>query len=223
MYSVDGFYTRKDLSHWEHICEEWIVLGKRYSRMTLGGENPFAYGELANVSMLAGAAWRCGCIALQEFYWDKDNDTGRAGRADLYICNINEDEEYIEAKFDTLSLQARSSQKVIETVMGKARNDALNTKNSRRAIKTVAVAFINIYSKSSDTEEIYDAIESLIDKIWDMNIHGRKLDLLAWNFPEKLWNEKSRSLDGYLTPGIIMLAQRTKQTDKPLEKLPTGG
>ena len=85
MYSVDGFYTRPALSDWQHICEEWIVLGKRYCRMTAARENPFGYGELANVSMLAGAAWRCGYIALQEFQWDKNSETGRSGRADLYL------------------------------------------------------------------------------------------------------------------------------------------
>ena len=219
MYSVDGFYTRGDkLKHWEPICEEWILLGKRYSRMTEDRESAFGYGELPNVSMLAGAAWRCGYIALQEFAWDKNNETGRSGRADLYLSNADYADEYIEAKFDWLSLQSRKPENIINKVMGKARNDALNTKNNRRAIKTTAVSFIGIYTKLSDYDEIYDAIEKQINNLWKMPVHGRKLDLLAWNFPEKLWNESNRHTDSNeLTPGVIMLAQRTKETDEIIE------
>lgn len=218
MHSIDGFYTRVQLQQWEAICEEWILLGKRYSRMTEYGENAFGYGELANVSMLAGAAWRCGYIALQEFSWDKDSSTERSGRADLYLCNSDETEEYIEAKFGWLSLQSRAPEKIINNVMGKARNDALKTKNSRRAIKTIAVSFIGIYTKLSDYDEICDALEEQLEGMWKMDLYGRKLDLLAWNFPEKLLDERSRHPDsGNLTPGVIMLAQRTKETDEMIK------
>ena len=218
MYSIDGFYTRKPLRQWESICEEWILLGKRYSRMTEDRESAFGYGELPNVSMLAGAAWRCGYIALQEFIWEKDSETRRSGRADLYLCDSSETEEYIEAKFSWLSLQSRNPEKVVNDVMAKARNDAFRTKNSRRYVKTVAVSFIGVYTKLSDYDEIYNAIEERIEEIWKMDIHGRKLDLLAWNFPEKLWHENNRHQEtNNLTPGVIMLAQRTKETDEIIE------
>ena len=102
----------------------------------------------------------------------------------------------------------------INEVMGKARNDAIKTKNARRAIKTVAVSFVGIYTKLKDYNEIYGVIESKVEEIWKMDVNGRKLDLLAWNFPEKLWNEYNRHSNGNLTPGIIMLAQRTKENDE---------
>ena len=215
MYSVEGFYTRgTKLSHWEPICEEWILLGKRYSRMTEYGENAFGYGELPNVSMLAGAAWRCGYIALQEFAWDKQKENGRSGRADLYLCNTEYTEEYIEAKFDWLSLQSRDPSGVIDKAMKNALNDAVRTKQSSRHIKTVAVSFIAIYSKLTDYDEIYEALETQIQAIWQMPMNGRKPDLMAWNFPEKLWQEGNRNTETKdLSLGVIMLAQHTKETD----------
>ncbi|PWQ92740.1 hypothetical protein [Leucothrix pacifica] len=186
--------------------------------MTDDGENAFGYGELPNVSMLAGAAWRCGYIALQEFAWDKNKENGRSGRADLYLCSSDYTQEYIEAKFDWLSLQSRNPKSVIEKTTRKALNDAIKTKQKRRHIKTVAVSFIAIYTKLTKYGEIYETLEEQINTIWQMPINGRKPDLLTWNFPEKLWQEDNRDPDTKdLTLGVLMLAQHTKETDTETE------
>ena len=68
MEIIRGFNTKKKLEHWSSICEEWLLINERFSRLTEGGGEAFACKERANIGLLAGAAWKCGRIALEEFH-----------------------------------------------------------------------------------------------------------------------------------------------------------
>ncbi|MBV9468897.1 MAG: hypothetical protein JOZ57_06590 [Abitibacteriaceae bacterium] len=54
------------LMGWETLLEEWVLLIERYCRLA-PGKAPYWYSERSNVGLLAGAAWRCGWISLEEF------------------------------------------------------------------------------------------------------------------------------------------------------------
>ena len=103
------------------LLNQWIKLIKEYCRAHECEDNPWWYNERANISLLAGAAWRLKkeWLALEEYPADKrrtrsgkpkkmapvvpkkgiegENKPNRKGRVDLYVANG--DEGYaIEAK-----------------------------------------------------------------------------------------------------------------------------
>ena len=78
----------KRLSDWENIIEEWALLIDRYCRITKD-DAPYWYTERANIGVLAGACWRAGYVALEEFQFQKgySNKPKWSGRADLWCEN----------------------------------------------------------------------------------------------------------------------------------------
>ena len=88
-YSIRG-KSEGNLRHWSALLERWSQGIDRYIDLT-DGDIPYWYKERANVSFLAGAAWQCGWVAMQEFERDKQKPKGRhktwKGRCDLYLCS----------------------------------------------------------------------------------------------------------------------------------------
>lgn len=83
-----GFHVRSPvLKEWQTLFEEWILAVERFCRLS-PGDAPYWYTERANVGTLAGAAWRCGWIALEEFQGDKSEQSlGWRGRLDLWLSS----------------------------------------------------------------------------------------------------------------------------------------
>ncbi len=204
-YKIQG---RKGINHWHPLFEEWLLCVERYCRVAAGEDAPFIYNERANIGLLAGAAWRSGRTALEEFQYRKGHKNRKKwnGRADLYI-SCDEREEIIEAKFGWLSLvNPDSASDRIEEVMRLAVKDALVTQGGAKDLTSLAVAFLPAWQKAGDPRQLEDHIAETLKQSKFANVHG-----IGWCFPKHYRSVVSEK--GNLTPGIIMAVSNTAYVD----------
>jgi len=104
-----------DLEPLRPVLQAWIDSVQQYVKLFEGYDLPYWYNERANVSVLAGAAWKAGFVALEEYQTKKTSQSNKEpmavespkdkkgqqnyfqGRNDLYIGNQSH-EWVIEAK-----------------------------------------------------------------------------------------------------------------------------
>ena len=202
MIELKGFKTKKKLKHWDSLCEEWTFIIEKYCRLTEEGDAPFIFKERANIGILAGAAWRCGRVALEEFRKEKvGKGDSWTGRADLWISTDNFKEELIEAKFDWLSLEARDPAKVASDNLLKAYDDAVDTQGGE-CVRSIGVAFLALYVKNGETKDL----QSLVDSTIAIVKKQTNWDAIAWCCPKEqmIFHDYD---DGTTCPGVIMLAK----------------
>lgn len=191
---------RKGRDHWGAICEEWGVLVSRYSRV-MKEDSCYWYNEMADVSILAAAAWRAGWIAISEAQTLKtkhDNAEAR-GRSDLYIAN-DYAEEYIEAKKKIISFDNRiDPEELYNQTVERAVDDALATSGGSD-VESTGVCFVTPFlskrSSNRDTgmENIGSTIEYFIRS---------KARFVSWCFPEETL--RLTGDDGRIWPGVILV------------------
>jgi hypothetical protein len=205
-YAIKG-KSRGKLKHWSSLLDEWSANIERYMKFT-GGDVPYWYKERANVSILAGAAWRSGFIALQEFEAEKQTPEGKStdqtadtwkGRCDLYIGSATNQHDLVEAKYKWLSLNSNSFVERANKLVDKALADAQDSKCGSD-ISSVGVAFIPVYAHSKHTETIDALIQKNLEQVATID-----LDAYAWCFPPSM---RQHILDDdYINPGILLLAK----------------
>ena len=212
--------NNRNIGHWNALLEEWILSIERFSRVT-EGDAPYWYNERANIGVLAGAAWRCGRIALEEFQHEKIDVTsdGEAkdtaqkphnGRCDLWICDDRSAAEIVEAKFKWLNM-CMNSEKVVDIAndcLKSAVDDAVKTNNARDdGIKAIGVAFLPVFAKKDKVGDI-ETLSKVI-AVTIRNACKTSSDLVAWCFPKRLREHVASESNNYL-PGVIMLAKVAK-------------
>src|SRR4051812_35849735 len=85
------------LSHWRKLLREWCSIQETYCEL-VPNDSIYWNIERSNLAALAGAAWRLGWAALEEFPQSKRIDRAiSSGRADLYLKSPRYG-EYIESK-----------------------------------------------------------------------------------------------------------------------------
>lgn len=91
--------ANESLRPFEPLLRSWIACTEHYVDVWKGNDLPYWYNERANVSIFAGAAWRAGWTAIEEYQVEKvaDENGLSTGRNDLYIANL-EQGYCIEAK-----------------------------------------------------------------------------------------------------------------------------
>lgn len=141
----------KELAPFQPILEEWTKCVQEYIDCWEGGDLPYWYNERANVSVLAGAAWRAGFTAIEEYQIKKQgvtSDKDSNGRNDLYITDKNFGIA-IEAKVLFPKIDELDSQ--ISTAIKNAISDVKKIKavDGHRA----GVVFIAPYTTSIATDE----------------------------------------------------------------------
>lgn len=207
MGSIRGFYVkqRKGLSHWESLCEEWILANERYCRVMKGEDAPFVYTERALIGILSGAAWRCGRVALEEFQYEKGykNKPKWNGRADLYMASEGH-EELVEAKFKWVSLASKAFCDAAQTVLSIAVEDAKKTRGGPDEMLAVGAAFIAVYLPAKKKDSMEEHIHSAISEISKSSM----IHAAAWCFPKEF--RHSINENGYYCPGIIMVAANSE-------------
>ena len=187
--SIAGYKlkNRKGLKHWEPLLEEWLLMNERYCRVMDGGDAPFLYGERALVGILAGAAWRCGRISLEEFQYEKGyvNKPKWLGRADLYMAS-EDSEELVEAKFRSRSLNSKDLAFVAEEALKEACTDAGKTRGREDGITAIGITFLSVSLPSGARRgaAVESKIENAISTLCDSNCHA-----IAWSFPKQFRNE----------------------------------
>ena len=195
--SFRGFEIRsKDLSHWAVILEEWLLIIERFSRIRKGGDSPYGYGERPNVGLLAGAAWRSGCIALNEFAHQKNSEGALSkGRADLVIESPT-GSDVIEAKFEWVELGTNFASKTGQ-LLNRAGKDAKRSFDSAIHTRALGVAFSAGFILGNQAENMRQRIIESVEGYL-------KIDsaFIAYCFPEP--ERRVRTPEGNFTPGIFM-------------------
>ena len=202
--TVRGYHVkqRKGMGHWEPILEEWLLGIERFCRVTGGDEAPYWYNERSNIGVLAGAAWRCGRVALEEFQYVKGfkNKPKWLGRADLWLAS-DDHKELVEAKFRWCSLRSRNGiTNIANETLELAALDAKKTRGGDLTLKAIGVAFVPFYTKNVKIEELAILIESAISNLKSSDYHA-----IAWCFPRE--TRHSKSSQGNYLPGVAILAK----------------
>lgn len=143
--------AHEKLIPFQPILEEWTKCVQEYIDCWEGGDLPYWYNERANVSVLAGAAWRAGFTAIEEYQIKKQgvaSDKDSNGRNDLYIT----DKSFgiaIEAKVIFPKIDELESQISIAIKNAIADVKKIKEVDGHRA----GVVFIAPYTKSIATDE----------------------------------------------------------------------
>jgi len=197
-YTIKG---RKGLSHWSSLLEEWMLALERYSRLMDGEDAAYFYNERANISVLSGAAWRAGWIALEEFQHEKgySNKKKISGRADLWLAN-NRDAELIEAKFQWICMGTGNINRMVIDTMDNATDDAIKTRANTKTVKAIGVGFFPVYKKDNRVKDLDELIEQTLIDFDEQDFHA-----MAWCFPKEMREYVSSKSN--ILPGIIMLAK----------------
>lgn len=196
--------NRKGLNHWHSLLEEWMLTIERYCRIMDGGDAPYFYNERANIGLLAGSAWRCGWIALEEFQSLKGyrNQKKTNGRIDLWLATEKE-EELVEAKYNLLSLNAKDMEKQVVNTMLEAQNDAKRSGGVYPKLNAIAVGFFPVYVTIDRTDDIDEVIEDALEAFQGYDYHA-----IAWSFPKETRDMECEG-NRYI-PGIVMMVKNTK-------------
>lgn len=184
------------------ILTEWFQILDKYPTGTDEPDTLFWYNERAILSTLAGAAWRCGCYALEEYSSTKKKDgKTKKGRTDLWLqCD---DTEYtIEAKQEYVSISdqtARISQ-IISEVLEAARRDAGQSKEDQ--IQALGILFVAPYFPISSKNEADNLVKYFINQL---NL-VQECDLLAYFFSDEKHLVEEEDEKNYY-PGIALLGK----------------
>lgn len=137
------------------ILEQWISINKEYIEQHKSEDCLHWYNERANIGAFAGAVWRSGGYALEEYSAKKGTEDNRAnGRVDLYFCN-NTNQAIVEAKMEWLYFGKRTRlalQEKADRVTAKAKADTINSLHANPYDLGLGISFISTYWK-----ENYDA------------------------------------------------------------------
>ncbi len=132
------------LEPWNQILDEWIKIHQQYIEDDEFDDCMYWYNERANVGVLAGAIWKSGGIALEEYSsyktkaTEENEDTEEAetrkitklreGRVDLYFYTQNHqyivEAKHLRPKLDTKKLDTNSVITKINKSLEQACNDA---------------------------------------------------------------------------------------------------
>lgn len=193
----------KRLSYWENVIEEWSLLIDRYCRVTQD-DAPYWYTERANIGVLAGACWRAGYVALEEFQYKKGyrNKPKWSGRADLWFCS-DKTSILVEAKYKCISLDSGDHIQTITPILNEAKRNAEQSKKGRRDLTAIGMVFVPVYIPvSADVDDINEKIDTLV-KILKKELAGK---MVFWHFPSA-----SRMLIGSSEkkywPGLFVVAE----------------
>jgi hypothetical protein len=194
-----GVLATGRLAHWHELLEEWCFVHERYCRLN-NGDAIYWQIERSNLAALAGAAWRAGWAALEEFAQDKLAMRSRfIGRADLFMKSSTS-EDYVEAKLVWCRDGVKS--RIARTVenIKKACNDARALHRPRgTAIQRTGVVFAVPSFLGTGGQPPHKILASRIDALQSIT-----LDATAWCFPKTARRLEWR---GGIYPGVILLAK----------------
>ena len=199
--SISGHVIpNKSLSDWEGIIEEWTLLIDRFYRVA--EDAPYWYTERANIGVLAGACWRAGFTALEEFQYEKgySNKPKWNGRADLW-CENEKSSMLVEAKMKWLSLNSVDVSKTLNPCLEKATDDAKKSKGGQNNLIALGMIFVPVYIPKKYLKDIDQKISEMV-KLIRKEYKG---SMIFWHFPSA-----SRELLGVKNycPGLFVIARK---------------
>jgi len=216
---IEYVHSSSDLRGLTKLLNEWRDLVKSYHARTKN-DVCWIYNERATLSVLAGAAWRLGWIALEEYSTEKlapsesEGALKSNGRCDLWLSH-GKRSFAVEAK---QSWQGIGSQVKFQNKWAKGKYAAA-FKDAGRLIRAeadsrLAVLFI---APSFPAREIKDtgaagATAMINDWLTTLPRDFKHIDALTYIFPKET---RCFELDGRIYPGVVLLArQRLKRTQR---------
>lgn len=192
---------------------EWTALNRRIGRKWDEFDDmPWRYNERALLSLFAGAVWRTGGDAFEEFSETKfrlnDRSEGH-GRVDLWFTTSG-GEFRAEAKRQFIPITKEVTQQDrLHELMASAVKDARRNLADRGRSRRLAIIFAVPYvRKQKATTELAAKIERFTG--WAETVDH---DAIAWIFPDL--NERV-TVDNWVCPGIAMLIKIVKRSpNKP--------
>jgi hypothetical protein len=181
------------------VLKKWISLNKSVAKAWQNNDVPWWYGERACLSILAGAIWKSGGIAFEEYSFEKRKKRRSKhrvnGRNDLYFMWKGA-EFIVEAKYSSFGASKIQEEpnEGIQECLENAREDV--RKCSAPGQRRLAVAFVRPYFPISQKNKISQNLEK-----WINNLKKVNYSCAAWVFPKD-----SRYFKGnYYGPGIAIL------------------
>lgn len=184
---------------------EWIRLNRKLGRrwMKYSKDAPWWYNERALLSIFAGAVWRTGNEAFEEFSELKRKKNRRAsGRIDLWFC-VGTHEFWAEAKACEIPITRSSKQaRKIKEVMERAKHDVRRL-DPDGFTRRLAVVFVSPYLREGHERVLPQRIDWLLEQT-------RAVDhsALAWVFPKLKSLPRS---SGWVCPGIAVLIKEVRR------------
>ncbi len=221
MSTQQTIHLYSELEYWRHLLLEWQHLQQRYHLLS-DGDLAYWYGEVPSVSLLAGAAWRSGWVALQEYadtkHWkdEEENKSDYRGKIDLWLKAPQDPAGVIiEAKHCWISLndlyEAASLKRLPDAVEKKLAEAVRDARNSKTGKSSPALAMVFVVPEiDADTPAQFDTpLASQIQEIEDglgALVWEAKLHLAASCFSKDFAEVKYRNR--YQYPAVFMLGRR---------------
>ncbi|MGB0894798.1 MAG: hypothetical protein ACPGUD_10355 [Parashewanella sp.] len=168
--------NNKELLWIKPILENWLRVHRDYIEATESKDGLFWYNERANVGALAGAIWRGGGYALEEFgVTKKNNKKTFRGRLDLYFKYADR-HVIAEAKQSWVYLakkRRKSYRSLIDKTITSAKADIAISQEHSGYQLGLGLAFFPTFSNYNITDG-----ESL--KLFIKDVEHTECDFLVW-------------------------------------------
>ena len=194
-------------AHFSKIIRCWLGIIEKYSD-EYTDDALYYYNERATLSTLAGAVWRSGEYALEEFGSFKIKKRKRIlGRADLWF-SFGQKEYLIEAKqiWPSISRWSSDLNKQLDNGLNNAVNDVRKLKKYSYgdSVELVGILFVTPYLPPSDQGKanVTKGNSKLINAI-----KNTPSDFYGFVFPSAT---SARDKYGYLYPGVAILGKMIK-------------
>lgn len=205
--SANTNYLVESLDWMRPILLQWPENIDRYLN-SKGGKHippvPYAGTERANISLLAGATWQSGGVALEEFTINRgEPGNPRWGRSDLWIA-LGNNSLAVEAK---QSWQVNRGYQNIKQKLKQAVEDVGRVPHQRNTLQ-LGLVFVTV--KISETQaEKKDIGDIVRERTQWVKQYGDEFDMFAEYFPFLHHNERSKFADTsgrqWFWPGIYMI------------------
>jgi hypothetical protein len=184
--------------YWQTLNETWIDTG----------DAPWWYNERSSVGFLAGAIWKNGGWALEEFGTDKWVGSNKkktfSGRCDIAF-GVDGQDFWGEAKQCWPTLNGTNNSGMVIANLDRADKQVKSGK--ARGYKGVAIAFVVPKVLKANRRQIDNHITSYVDQL-EKTIPNVTL---AWTFPAQTrYLYPGNDWRGYFFPGIIIALRPVK-------------
>lgn len=188
------------------VLDQWIEINNKCATEWDGGL-PWGHGERSVLSLLAGAIWKCGGIAFEEFKEKKLNSQDKRqryrGRIDLYF-KLNGKEYLVESKYHWCNFPDPKLDKKLSRYLDSAYNDAERSR-PWPVDHRLGVLFIVPSIKSRASIDTTKRIKEFIEVVKNI-----KCSCMAWIFPNCTRKSAYAQRHFRRQPGIAILIQEVK-------------
>jgi len=201
--------TSRELRSLHAVLKEWTRLNRNLGRQwSQVGDLPWWYNERALLSLFAGAIWRTGGHAFEEFSETKFKGTkkkGSNGRVDLWFENAGGAfrAEIKDAEIPIIKegKQLRRLRKLMGRAVDDARCNPAEGSNSRRLAIAFAVPYLRAETPQKDRQDQTKRFLSLVKKV--------EFDAIAWTFPSM---KVPPVYKGWICPSIVVMIKLVKRS-----------